>query len=155
MRAALRELGAPIAHSRLTNLLARVLPPPAAPRPEEVAVGSVEQRLAVQDIVLAVWAELDDDSRGLLTGLARGDDYDALVARHPGLRSRSGVSRAARRLADLLLARLSEAFPGALGDRAGAPGSPRSVLEDVLDVLLPLVGAEALGVARAGAEEVP
>jgi hypothetical protein len=135
---ALSLLGQPCTHSRLTNLLSEVLEQPAAPaHEEEVTVQADDAQLTVRATVLTAWRELDEEARGLLAGLVRGQDYDTLIARFPGLRSRSGVSRAIRRIGDRFVDVIRDAL-GLEGDERPTI-TPKAMLEHVADVLLPLI----------------
>lgn len=133
---ALTLLGRPIPHSQLTNLIADTLQAPAAELDEPVSEPTCAEAQDIRSAVLDAWESLDPDARSLLRALCRGDDYDAIIARSPALRDRSAVSRAMKRIAERFTARVAAALGAEV---ATVHATPRTLLEHVLDVLLPLV----------------
>jgi hypothetical protein len=133
---ALTLLGRPIPHSQLTNLLADALNAPAPELGTEATEPTTAETQDIREAVLSAWLALDPDARSLLAALCRGDDYDAIIARSPNLRDRSAVSRAMRRISERFTTQVAVAL-GAEIDAVHA--TPRTLLEHVLDVLLPLV----------------
>jgi hypothetical protein len=131
-------LGQPCTHSRLTNLLAEVREAPSDATPEPAVTTPTDAaQLTVRDTVFHAWGQLDEDARGLLAGLVRGEDYDTLIERFPGLRSRSGVSRAIKRIGDQFVDVLRQAL--SLPESTPPQLTPKAMLEHVADVLLPLI----------------
>ena len=136
--AALRLAGQPLSHSQVTNLLAEVCPPPPPEVPPEEAVHeSLPEIMAVRAAVTAAWSELGPAERALIAALARGDDYDTLIARVPELRNRTAVSRAVGRCGQHFVARILRE----LGHDAplSPAAAPKAIMEDILHVLLPLL----------------
>ena len=74
-------------------------------------------------------------ARALLAGLARDEDADALIEKHPELKSRVGVSRALKTVGEAFATSLA----AAMGQPVALDATPRTLLENVLDVLLPLI----------------
>lgn len=136
---ALRLLGAPIRQGPLANLLVQVIPAPTAdvawPEPEARDPSAV----AVREAVLVAWEGLEPPARALLAALVRDEDYDTMILRDPSLKSRSGVSRAMQRVSQDFVVSVAAAVGW---ETDGASVTPRTLLEHVLDVLLPLIEQE-------------
>ncbi len=125
--------GGPRSHAQLTTLAETVLGPPALPAPAAPAPPvDLPTQLALRSAVAAAWAELDAADQALLAAIARGDDYDSLVAREPRFSGKVAVSRAVKRCGDLFVARILDE----LGIPPGARRAPpRSLVEAVMAVL--------------------
>jgi len=132
---ALKVIAVPISHSRLSNLLGRVIDPPSTDEADAGAGESLEDTVTIRRAVIEAWEELGDDERALVAALARGDSYDDLIARCPSLNNRVAVSRATKRVGQVFVARVVEA----IGGTADASAPPRELLEQVAGVLLPLL----------------
>lgn len=129
------EIGGPTTQSRLTNLLAEVLEPPAVDaEADDLHDDDPSRRLAVRDAIAEVWGALDDDDRALLLAIARGDSYDELIASVPRFKHRVAITRAVERVNRLFLTRLAAAF----GDEALSTSPPKETLDLILDVLAEL-----------------
>jgi hypothetical protein len=128
---ALQLLGQPIAHSRLSNLLARVLPQPATAEVEVAAEDHAELRRTVLD----AWSELGEAERALVAALARGDSYDTLIARVPEFTNRVAVSRAVKRVSEHFVNRIAVA----MGIDPDVSETPKTLMEHVLLVLWPIL----------------
>lgn len=134
---ALSLAGQPLSHSQLTNLLADALQGPAPEAgPPDTEGRTLPDILTVRRAVYAAWAELSGDEQQLIAALARGEDYDTLIARVPSFANRSAVSRAVSRCGKHFVARVAAAV-GA-GD-ATPSATPRSLMEPIIHVLLPLL----------------
>lgn len=134
---ALTLLAQPMRQSALTHLLAEVRTPPQGEPAAAELSPSDPAAMAIRDAVLAAWIDLDANAQGLLAGLVRDEDYDTLIARYPGLGSRPQVSRAMKRISESFITRVAAA--AGLEDPGEADTTPRTLLEHVLDVLLPLL----------------
>ena len=134
---ALALAGRALSHSQLSNLLADALGgPPAEVSVEPETQSDLPDRMAVRAAVMEAWSELTGDERALLAALARGDSYDTLIARVPGLRDRSAVSRAVSRCGKGFVARVVAQF----GEGPATPGStPKELVERVVAVLFELL----------------
>ncbi len=134
---ALQLAGQSLSHSQLTNLLAGVLEgPPPDLAPEDTDGGVLPDQLAIRRAVTATWNALKDEERALIAALARGDDYDTLIARVPAFRDRSSVSRAVARCNQQFVAQVLEA----LGHPPTRPdATPRTLIERIIHVLLPML----------------
>jgi hypothetical protein len=134
---ALQLAGQSMSHSQLTNLLADVLVgPPPETEPEDTDGGALPDQLLIRQAVTDAWNNLSPDERALIAALARGDDYDTLIARVPAFRDRSSVSRAVSRCNQQFVARVLEA----LGHPPTRPEStPRTLIERIIHVLLPML----------------
>jgi hypothetical protein len=133
---ALQELAVPVHHSRLSNLLAQVVHPPSTLEPQADETQSPSDQIAVRQALLEGWALLSAEERELFLSLARGEAYEDLIARVPAYKSRVAVSRAAKRVGQVFVDRVLEAW-GVPAQSASAP--PREVLEQVAAVVLPLL----------------
>ena len=132
---ALQLAGQPVAHSRLSNWMAEILPSPSVGESPQVAAEPSADR-DVREAVVEAWNALNRDERALIAALANGEDYDSLIARVPRFRDRSSVSRAVKRCGGQ--------FVKALHDALGVPyqeasATPKEVIERVTEVLLPLL----------------
>lgn len=137
VEAALR-LGGPSTQSRVSNLLAEVLDPPAAGQDLDDAHGvDPAQELAVRQAVAEGWAALAPEDQALLAAIARGDSYDELIAQDPRFRNRVAVTRAVERLNRVFLGRLALAF----GVEALPDAPPKELLDLILDVLRQICAA--------------
>ena len=132
---ALELLGQPISHSRLSNLVAEVLPRPASADVEAENMDFGELRRAV----LEAWRDLDEAERQLVGALARGDSYDLLIERVPEFVSRVAVSRAVKRVSEHFTGRIATA----MGLDADVSETPKTLMEHVLLVLWPIVSGES------------
>jgi HAMP domain-containing protein len=133
---ALALAGRPLSHSQVSNLLADALGGPPDELAPEVEEAGVTDRMAVRAAVLSAWEALGDEDRALLAALARGDSYDALIARVPGLRDRSAVSRAVSRCGEGFVARVVQQ----LGDGDASPSTtPKELVERVVAVLFEIL----------------
>jgi hypothetical protein len=134
---ALKLAGQSLSHSQLTNLLAGVLEgPPPETEPEDTDGGALPDQLAIRRAVTAAWNALRDEERMLIAALARGDDYDTLIATVPAFRDRSSVSRAVSRCNQQFVAQVLNA----LGHPPVRPdATPRALIERIIHVLLPML----------------
>jgi len=90
----------------------------------------------IREAVVNAWNDLSDDERSLISALARGDDYDTLIAAVPGFRDRSSVSRAVKKCGGLFV----ESIHTAMGiEFQDANSTPKEVIERVVEVLLPML----------------
>ncbi len=138
---ALTLAGQPLSHSALSNLLGEVLGGPADEvPPEEAMPQSLPDALTLRRSVMAAWQDLSEDEQALVVAVARGDSYDDLIARVPGFRDRSAVSRAVRRCGEQFVGRIVRDLGE---DPTGGAATPKQVLELVAAVALPLLAAEA------------
>jgi len=134
---ALAMVGRPLSHSQLSNLLADALGgPPAEVSMDAEIHPDLPERMAVRAAVMEAWQELTTEERALLAALARGDSYDELIARVPGLRDRSAVSRAVSRCGKGFVARVV----AQVGDGPVTPDStPKELVERIVAVLFELL----------------
>ena len=132
---ALELLGQPISHSRLSNLLAEVLPRPSTHEPDEPAPDHADLRRAV----LQAWSELGEPERQLVAALARGDSYDVLIEQVPEFSSRVAVSRAVKRVSEHFVDRIAQA----MRVDPQVSETPKTLMEHVLLVLWPIVTGES------------
>ena len=134
---ALSLAGRALSHSQLSNLLADALGgPPAEVTVDAEPHSNLPDRMAVRAAVMDAWSDLARDERALLAALARGDSYDDLIARVPGLRDRTAVSRAVSRCGKGFVARVVAQF----GEGPATPGStPKELVERVVAVLFELL----------------
>ena len=134
---ALRLAGQPIAHSRLSNWMAEVLEGPSSETvPDAAPLPEVNRE--IREAVVMAWNDLNANERALISALARGDDYDTLIADVPGFRDRSSVSRAVKSCGGKFV----EAIHKAMGiEIQGASATPKEVIERVVEVLLPMLPA--------------
>ena len=128
---ALRE-GGPATQSTLTRLIEDTLGTPEKPEPR-VDTGDVDlpTRLAVRAAVAAAWSELADEDRSLLVAVARGESYDALVARDPRFKHKVAVTRAVKRCGTGFVAHVL----ADLGMEGAASAPPQRLVEAIMGVL--------------------
>jgi len=133
--AALQLAGQPLAHSRISNWIAEVLHAPSQEVDMETNQLPPVNR-EIREAVVKAWNDLSDDERSLISALARGDDYDTLIAAVPGFRDRSSVSRAVKKCGGLFV----ESIHTAMGiEFQDANSTPKEVIERVVEVLLPML----------------
>ena len=132
---ALTLAGQPVAHSRLSNWMAEILPAPSTNDAPESPVDSRGDR-DIREAVVEAWNMLGPDERALIAALANGEDYDSLIRRVPRFKDRSSVSRAVKRCGGEFV----QAIHKALGvPYREAESTPKEVIERVTEVLLPLL----------------
>ena len=132
---ALRLAGQPVAHSRLSNWMAEVLPAPAADQEPEGPAHDAGNR-DIREAVVEAWNGLTQDERALIAALANGEDYDSLIARVPRFKDRSSVSRAVKHCGGQFVKAIHEALGVPYQE---ANSTPKEVIERVTEVLLPLL----------------
>jgi hypothetical protein len=133
--AALKLFGQAISHSRLSNWMAEILEAPAQEEAMETSSLPPLHR-NIREAVAEAWNDLTANERALIGALARGDDYDTLVANVPGLRDKSSVSRAVKSCGGQFI----QAIHKAMGiPMQSAAATPKEVLERVVEVLLPML----------------
>ncbi len=132
---ALQLLGQPISHSRLSNLLAEVLPRPSVHEPEHADPDHAD----LHRTVLQAWSEIGEAEKQLVAALARGDSYDLLIERVPEFSNRVAVSRAVKRVSEHFVNRISTA----MGVDSQVSETPKTLMEHVLLVLWPIVSGES------------
>jgi hypothetical protein len=136
--AALTGLGAPITHSRLSNLLAQVVAPPSTFDPElSLDQEKVDERMTVRQAVVAAWSGLSADERELVGALARGESYDSLIARVPAFKNRVAVSRAVKRCGAHFVAQVLRSQ--GVDPEQAASAAPKDLMEHIVAVLLPML----------------
>lgn len=135
--------GGPTTQSRLANLLAELLTPPAEDvAPDEPQEADPGQRLAVRAAVREVWIALRDEDRALVQAIARGDSYDEIIAADARFRNRVAVTRAVERL--------NHAFVEALARAFGSPVAPTSPPKETLDLILDVLSELSATALRPG-----
>ena len=132
---ALKLAGQPVAHSRLSNWLAEVLPAPADTEHLDESTPAQENR-EIREAVVKAWNELGSDERELIGALANGESYDSLIARVPRFRDRSSVSRAVKSCGGEFVKAIHKALGIPFQE---AESTPKEVIERVTEVLLPLL----------------
>jgi hypothetical protein len=141
VRAALLR-GGPMRRVELIRLIEATAPAEAPAEDEplsaDLAPLPVDRRMGVRAALLEGWAQLDADERALVSALALGASYDALVGTSPRLRHKVAVTRAVERVNSVLLAPLMSAEGAAPGTTGLAPGRLLEAALDVLAELLPL-----------------
>lgn len=135
--------GGPTTQSRLANLLAELLTPPAEEvEPDEPVEADPSLRLAVREAVREVWLALGEEDRALLAAIAAGDSYDEIIAVDARFRNRIAVTRAVERLNRGFLEALSRAF--------GSPAIPLSPPKETLDLILDVLSELSAAALRPG-----
>jgi hypothetical protein len=124
----------PMSQSRLTNLLASVLPRPSSDLPEPTPDEGMADRMDIRGAVAAAWTELDELDRHLVVALASGSSYEELIARDPRLQHKVAVSRAVSRVGQIFLQRVVDQ----LGVAANPEMTPRALMEPIIGVLIEL-----------------
>ncbi len=132
---ALQFFGQAISHSRLSNWMAEILETPASEEaPESTTLPPIHRE--IREAVAEAWNELSRNERALISALARGDDYETLIANVPGFRDKSSVSRAVKNCGGQFV----QAIHKAMGlPVQSASSTPKEVIERVVEVLLPML----------------
>jgi len=134
-REALVLLGQSISRSRLSHLLAEILPAAAPAQQPAAEAPDLTETMAVRGAILRAWQGLSDLDHALVIGLARGDDADTILTANPQLKHRVAVSRAINRVGRCFVAEVV----AELGGQPSPSLTPRALMDRILAVLINLL----------------